>query len=233
MTATPSSRLLAALILAPALAGAVHGAETMRTIDWNREGGDLVAGVTRGARGNGSATIRIDGAALRDATVPLWSLDEPGVGHPSYALVGEIRYTGVGEPGYLEMWSHFDNGGFYFSRTLAVAGPMRSLQGDSPWRRFVLPFHLWDAPKGPIRLELNLVLPAGGEVEIGPVSLLQYAQGESVAATAQPGRTTVPAAAALAGSLLIAGLALRARRRRLTTRSELRRIEALDAGAAR
>jgi hypothetical protein len=75
------------------------------------------------------------------------------------------------------MWSVFVDGR-YFSRTLDQQGPMGRLSGSSDWRQLVLPFFSRPDFPAPVALEVNLVLPAGGVVEIGPLRLVQYAAGE-------------------------------------------------------
>ena len=51
---------------------------------------------------------------------------------------------------------------------------MGRLSGSSSWREFVLPFHSRPDMAPPVALEVNLVLPGPGTVEIGPLKLLQY-----------------------------------------------------------
>ena len=106
------------------------------------------------------------------ATFPLATLDADGVGDVGYAIVGDVRYEGVAEPGYLEMWTVFPDGSRYFSRTLDDEGAMAALAGDSDWRPFQLPFSLEGATQAPSTLELNAVLPSTGRVWIGPLRLV-------------------------------------------------------------
>ena len=113
------------------------------------------------------------------ATFPLTTIDAEGVGDVGYAIEGEVRYEGVAEAGYLEMWTVFPDGSRYFSRTLADEGAMAALVGDSDWRPFQLPFSLAGATEAPSTLELNAVLPSTGRVWIGPVRLV--AVGEAAA----------------------------------------------------
>lgn len=94
---------------------------------------------------------------------------------PLYALMGEIRYESVVQPGYLELISHFPGGGWYFSRSLATAGPLRALQGTSGWYTFVLPFDARQAPNKPERLDLNVVLPQGGVVYLKNLRVRSFA----------------------------------------------------------
>ena len=104
---------------------------------------------------------------------PLITIIDPAITGDSYAVTGSIRYEGVSEPGYLEMWSHFSDGGAYFSRTLADEGAMAALRDSSTDRAFELPFFLNGSPP-PERIEVNLVLPSGGTVWIGPARLVGF-----------------------------------------------------------
>jgi len=112
------------------------------------------------------------------ATLTILTLEAPKITTSTYALAGRVRYQGVEGEAYLEMWSHFPGGQKYYSRTRESAGPMRMLTGSSDWREFVLPFHSKPQTPPPAKLVLNLVLPAGGEVVVGPVRLVEYVQGE-------------------------------------------------------
>jgi hypothetical protein len=102
-------------------------------------------------------------------TFRLITIEDLGVVGNEYAVSGSVRYMGVDDVGYLEMWSFFDDGGAYFSRTLANEGPQALISGSSSGRDFVLPFSL-NGAEGPTRVEINLVLPAGGTVWVGPLS---------------------------------------------------------------
>ena len=119
----------------------------------------------------------VDGAVEIDGSVeggafPLTTIPEPAVGGAGYAVVGDVRYEGVVEPAYLEMWSVFPDGGRFFSRTLGAEGPMAAIVGDSDWRPFELPFFLEGATSTPAHLELNLVLPSSGRVWVGSLRLV-------------------------------------------------------------
>ena len=110
-------------------------------------------------------------------TLTVLVLDSPGVSQAAYAVTGQVRCDSVGGEGYLEMWSLFPGGGRYFSRTMASQGPMARLHGTAGWRRFVLPFQS-KAGMYPSKLVINVVLPRGGTVELGPLKLMQYGPGE-------------------------------------------------------
>jgi hypothetical protein len=114
---------------------------------------------------------------------PVLVLDTPAVGGDGYAVTGRVAYQDVQGDGYLEMWSVFPDGSRYFSRTLAASGPMAKLRGSSPERAFALPFRLQPGARGPVRLEVNAVLPAGGRVTLHGLRLESGAGG----ALAAPG----------------------------------------------
>ena len=103
-------------------------------------------------------------------TVTVLTLDRPAITGSRYALTGQIRYEKVEGAGYLELWSYFPDGSQFFSRTLGEMGPMMKLHGTSGWRSFALPFDATGAPH-PTRLVMNVVLPAGGTVYLGPLRL--------------------------------------------------------------
>lgn len=147
--------------------------ELVRELRWERapEGATLVAG----APGGGGQALRVQLAA--GATVPLLRVEAPPLRQLTWAIVGEVRHEGVAGDGYLEMWSVFPEGRF-FSRTLANGGPLGKLSGTSPWRRFVLPFVSKPGVPPPTALEVQLVLPGAGTVEIGTLRLQQYEVGE-------------------------------------------------------
>jgi hypothetical protein len=128
----------------------------------------------------------IDGAVEISATdgggaFPLTTIQDPDVGGTGYEIVGEVRYEGVAEPAYLEMWSVFPDGSRFFSRTLGTDGPMAAPEGDSGWRAFELPFFLEGVTSTPSRLELNAVLPSSGRIWIGPVRLVGLGGSASTA----------------------------------------------------
>lgn len=108
-------------------------------------------------------------------------IEAPAIKGQRYAVTGQVRYQGVEGAGYLEMWSHFPDGGQYFSRTLADVGSMMQLKGSSGWRQFTLPFDATGAP-APTRLVVNVVLPGRGVVYLGPLQLVDDLPGADGAA---------------------------------------------------
>jgi hypothetical protein len=107
-------------------------------------------------------------------TIPLFAVDRPFEGRAPpagrYHLRGEVQPAGIVGRGYLEMWSVFSGRGRFFSRTLAETGPLGVLTGSSAPHAFVLPFDALE-PIAPERIEVNVFLPPGGAVLLGPLEL--------------------------------------------------------------
>ena len=88
-----------------------------------------------------------DGEALTVKAEPgkqfhaLIELEDPGIRLPVYALKGMVRYEKVEGDAFLQLDSHFDSLGTYFTKGLAPRGPLGKISGSSEWRPFVLPFY--------------------------------------------------------------------------------------------
>lgn len=123
-------------------------------------------------------------ATLGQQFQPLIEISDPGISSAVYALKGEIRYENVQGDGFLQMDNHFGARGTFFTKSLASAGPLGKISGNSDWRIFVLPFYAdSDDQAGgtsllPEQLSLGLYLPGSGTVSIRGVGLYQYASGE-------------------------------------------------------
>jgi hypothetical protein len=156
-----ASAVLASLVvLAPATpASADEGGQ----IDW-RHTPPLSGTVTGGV-----VTVT---AGPAGGTFPLVVIDDPAVHAPGYTILGRVSHEGVMGQGFLQMWSVFDDGSRYFSRTLATAGPMAALSGSAGWRDFTLPFQLPNGTASPARLEISVVLPGAGTVHTGALRLV-------------------------------------------------------------
>jgi hypothetical protein len=120
------------------------------------------------------SSLKIDGGTGAPVTVAI--IERPAIKGPRYAVTGQVRYESVEGAGYLEVWSHFPNGGQYFTRTLGDLGPMMKLEGSSKWRQFTLPFDATGAAP-PTRLVVNVVLPGQGVVYLGPLQLVDDIPG--------------------------------------------------------
>ncbi len=123
---------------------------------------------------DGQASIEIKPTDIPEGqpprtVVPLASFVPSDLSSHLYVVRGQVAYDGVGEPGHLEMWSHFGDQKF-FTRTLASAGPMKVIHGTSAPRAFELPFSAEPGVK-PDRIEINLILHSTGSVRIGPMQL--------------------------------------------------------------
>ena len=165
-------------------AGGARAEETLREIHWD---GAAPPESTLVSTDRGWSAARVVWNGEGPKVFRLGRIERPGIAADRYALSGEIRYEDVHAGSYLEMWNHLPGGEAFFSRTLALTGPMGQLSGSSDWRRFTLPAFLNDHPARPVALELNLVLTGPGVVEIGPLTLSQPAPGETPAGTARWG----------------------------------------------
>jgi hypothetical protein len=158
-----------AALAALAMSGAAAAQEPVMEISWSTRApvsGQVV---------DGNAQVAADGSG---GLFPLIAVDAPDLGRVGFSVRGRVRYSDVAGSGYLEMWSVFADGGRYFSRTLGTEGPMAVVTGSSDWRPFELPFFLEGAAP-PSRLEINVVLPGSGTVEIGPLEVVRLAEAGS------------------------------------------------------
>lgn len=164
------------------LASAAGAEEVLREFSWAtlHARGKLAGGELMTAdRDTSFASLAVENNGQGQATIPVLTIDNPGVTEATYAVRGQVRYQDIEGKACLEMWSHFPGGERYSTRTLAAAGPLRSLEGSSGWRSFSLPFFIRDEAKRPERLVINVVLPGKGKVRLSPLQLVQYAAGEN------------------------------------------------------
>ena len=156
------------------IAASLAAAESpdVRLFDWRgMHDAELLGGkVISGAEGEADV-LRIEKVPGGSKTIPLFVREGIVPKSGRIALIGEIRYEGVDEPGHMEMWVVLPDGSRYFSRTVAEAGPMRLIEGHCDWRPILLPFHFGDDIPESISLEVNLILPGSGEVELAPLRL--------------------------------------------------------------
>jgi hypothetical protein len=181
-------RPLAALIVVGAsivcvtATGARAARESKRRYQWPqvaRTGRTLPGEIVREEK---QVFLRIRKEADTPKTLTLLVIDSPPITAARYALVGDVRYEGVNEKAHLEMWSVFPGGAKFFTKALASEGPLEAIEGSSDWRRFALPFDTRSRDRTPERLELRLVLPDKGRVDITSPVLIQ-----DTAAAAKPG----------------------------------------------
>ncbi len=148
------------------LPGIAAAEEPMMQIDWAAQApasGEVIDG-----------NVRLS-ADPSGGQFPLIAIDAPDLGRTGFAVRGRVRYSDVVGSGFLEMWSVFADGSRYFSRTLGTDGPMAVLTGSSDWRSFELPFFLEGAAP-PTRLEVNVILPASGTIDIGPLEVVRFTE---------------------------------------------------------
>jgi hypothetical protein len=151
--------------------------ELARNISWSslKESGKLTIGeILPGGPGIPPVQLKIENSSNQPKTVTLWDSDTPAITKYRYALEGKIRYENVQGKSYLEMWSYFQDGNMYFSRTLGDSGPIQSLEGSSDWRPITLPFYGSEKSGPPTRIVVNLVFAGTGTVYLTNMKLLQY-----------------------------------------------------------
>lgn len=120
-----------------------------------------------------SVALRVENAGPDPLQANLLTIEKPQITTDFYAVTGEVRYENVAGDGFLEMWSHFEPSGAYFSRTLGEFGPMGKLRGTSDWRPFTLHFNAAGAKSHPSKLVINLHLPGKGVVYLRSLKLVQ------------------------------------------------------------
>jgi hypothetical protein len=124
---------------------------------------------------DGGTAAKIENTNNAPFLASLLTLESPPITSTKYAMTGEIKYENVQGSGYLEMWSHFQTAGKYFSRTLGPtnSGPMAVISGSSDWRKFYVPFDRTGTTYSVSKLEVNLYLPGKGVVYLRGVKLVQ------------------------------------------------------------
>ena len=115
---------------------------------------------------DGRVVIDAGGAGVYPVTV----LESPPLSGGDIVLSVEVAFAGFADPGFLELWAVYDDGSRFFSRSLDAngVGVLRSSGDDTVGLAFGL------AGTVPSSLELNAVMPAGGRIEIGAVTLQEF-----------------------------------------------------------
>jgi len=101
-----------------------------------------------------------------------------------YVVRGQVQYRDVEGTAYLEMWNVMPDGKRYFTRTLAEAPSepmvikmgvdMQKISGTSEWREFALPFNLMGHKPESVTLEINIVMPGKGTIEVTGLTVSDY-----------------------------------------------------------
>ena len=158
--------------LVSAVAAGEH--QESRTLTWPDLVGQnlLRSGEVAPAQGQDWECLRIRKEAAGTMTFPILVLKDMEPTASQYALEGQVRHEDVEGGAYLEMWTVLPDGGRYFTRTLASSGPLGTISGTSAWRPFALPFDLNETRPSHVTVEINLVMPGPGLVELGPLRLV-------------------------------------------------------------
>lgn len=151
------------LLLCPAAAQAEH---TVSRLDFSAL---AAAKALLAGRAEGGALV-LTGSSTAPSQPRFVVIERPAVGL-QYAVIGRVTATDVEGTAYLELWSHIEGKGAFFSRTLGQGGPMGAIHGSEPARRFVLPFDATGAAP-PARLELGAHFDGKGELRLEEVELV-------------------------------------------------------------
>jgi predicted Ser/Thr protein kinase len=162
---------------------------------------------------DGSSALKVENTSEAKMDAHLLALDWPAIGADKYEISGQVRYENVEGTAYLEMWSHFQPGEKYFSRTLAPAnsGPFAVISGSSGWRPFSLPFDHTGSTNALSKIEMNLCLPGKGVVYLRKVKLVLQApmpavQRPALTAQSEKKKTASPSAVLTPIIIIAAGL---------------------------
>ena len=85
-----------------------------------------------------------------------------------YVVRGKVQYRDIEGNPYLEMWNIMPDGNRYFSR-LQVMEPWAGRK--SGWRKFELPFNLLHHKPELVTLEINVVMPGKGTIELSELTV--------------------------------------------------------------
>lgn len=173
-------RVLAMLAFLVTLSAELHAADEVARIRWSelKKQGKLEAGEVVVGSESSEEVLLVENTEELPLTARLLTLDPPGISSHLYTVRGYVKYAGVEQPGFLEMWNHFPGQGPFFTRTAAESGPMGKLHGASSRREFILPFQSSPETGAPLKLEINLVLPSKGKVWIGPLTVTEFSPEE-------------------------------------------------------
>lgn len=227
-------KLLIVQLGALLLISTANAGQTLRSVSWSDM--SAVGKLLNGSVVPGSV-LELDYGDQAESTRPICELFDPGITTPVHAITGEVRCENVRGRGYLEMWSHFADGGAYFSRTLG-RGPLAPLEGNSGWRPFVVPFY--NRPEGPppVRLSFGVRYPGSGRVRLRSVRWAWCRGSASLRSSwvslRSHGRSRMPSIIPSPCSVLSPRCCrLRSRRclRKRYEDAELRRMASLDAGS--
>ncbi len=157
----------------------VFALEVVQEISWTQQGLEgRVQSLPVSETENGISMISISPENAAAGAVQLLDIGNPGVTATNWAIRGNIRYEGVSEDSFIEMWSFLGENEGYYSRTLQKQGPMAAISGSSDWRPFVVPFFSKESAPALSKLRLNIIYGGEGVISIGPLEIVQFVPGE-------------------------------------------------------
>lgn len=131
----------------------------------NPEGPSLQVATDTQNKAEGEASLKITTYSKWPATVPIATVNAPGVENARVTYSAKVK-SALGAEGtaYLEMWCIFADGQ-YFSRGLD-----KPIKGEADWTELSTPFFLKEG-QTPQKIQLNLVITGIGSVWIDDIHL--------------------------------------------------------------
>ena len=168
--------LLAALALV-ALASPVRADRIVHEATWLevQMAGQSGAGTLLEVPERGFSALHLDGTMTSEGRALVLSLDEPALERPVFEVRGQVRTQGLHPAGDLRVWAHYEGGERDYAQTAGSSPPLASLGADEDWRAFAIPlagragYHIE-------RVELEVLIPGGGSVDVGPVRVVEMDQ---------------------------------------------------------
>ena len=196
-------RWLIIVLASLSIVGSAGAEDVLREVAWSeleQAGIELPGTVLPADEDTAFDRLVVEKSDNEAATMHLASITDLTTLGRYFSLRGRVKCESVEGQAYLEMILYLPDGRRPYSRLLADAGMVRSLEGSSDWRWFMLPFDFGaQAPPQVQRIDLNLIMPGRGRVSIGPVSLLRF--DDRAAMFAAPGAWWSDRSAGLIGGV--------------------------------
>jgi hypothetical protein len=149
--------------------------ETLRELDWSKNDRSGDGQVLESGPATPFARLEIVNRYGTHRTYKIGTFTPPTFIEKRYAIVGRIRFQNVLKPGYIEVCHYYPNNTKNNTRSDEMDGPGCVIEGSGGWQDFLMPFTRDVASlNNPERIDLALVMPGKGTVELGPIRLVEY-----------------------------------------------------------